>query len=123
MNFQESYFPVSESMKSFVVVLVLCLAGIALADDSYWCDGAEKQETLTASLTALYLNTEETSWTHAHLWGSAECPCGWYGVDCVSDGNSTVRLYVFYCMFWLDYSLLTWLFVIEIWTGMVSMVT
>lgn len=76
----------------YVFIVLLCVNTFVVCDDSYWCDGGDKEQQLFNSLNGLYLNTEPTSWAYSHLWGSSECPCTWFGVDCVSDGNSTVRL-------------------------------
>mmetsp|Transcript_7576 Transcript_7576/g.12765 ORF Transcript_7576/g.12765 Transcript_7576/m.12765 type:complete len:331 (+) Transcript_7576:30-1022(+) len=79
-------------MKIIACVIFMLGCSLVLADESYWCDGAGRQEQMYNSLNSLYLNTDPLSWTHQHLWGTQECPCSWYGVDCESDGNSTIQL-------------------------------
>eukprot|EP00012_Vannella_robusta_P007487 CAMPEP_0206206686 /NCGR_PEP_ID=MMETSP0166-20121206/15117_1 /ASSEMBLY_ACC=CAM_ASM_000260 /TAXON_ID=95228 /ORGANISM="Vannella robusta, Strain DIVA3 518/3/11/1/6" /LENGTH=342 /DNA_ID=CAMNT_0053627251 /DNA_START=102 /DNA_END=1130 /DNA_ORIENTATION=- len=65
--------------------------GTVWADESYWCDNSTQQETLTNSLNGFILGTDPATWNYVYLWGSEECPCSWYGVECTSS-NTTVKL-------------------------------
>jgi len=74
------------------VALLLCV-GLACADTAWWCDGGENESRLSTSLNNFYLHTAPLSWRYTHLWGSEECPCQWFGVDC-SGKNGTVSLHL-----------------------------
>jgi len=79
--------------RRYTLVFILALATVCSvhADDAFWCDNGVQQQLLTKSLNGFLVGTEPSSWLYNHLWGSEECPCEWYGVDC-SLSNDEVTL-------------------------------
>ena len=74
------------------VALLLCVS-LVRGDKAWWCDDGVNESKLSNSLQNFYLNTVPLSWHYTHNWGSEECPCEWFGVDCTGK-NGTVSLYV-----------------------------
>jgi len=74
------------------VALLLCVS-LVRGDKAWWCDDGVNESKLSNSLQNFYLNTVPLSWHYTHNWGSEECPCEWFGVDCTGK-NGTVSLHL-----------------------------